>query len=50
MDNQAMDLKLKKDRTRLSQTKKEKSAKRERENARKIESKVLKKTGWKDCM
>ena len=35
MDNQARDLKLEKDKTSLSQTRKEKSAKRELENARK---------------
>ena len=35
MDNQTKDLKLEKDKKRLSQTEKEKSAKRELENARK---------------
>ena len=49
MDKQAKDLKLEKDRTRLSQMRK-KSAKRELENARKKEIKLLKKTGSKDCM
>ena len=37
MDNQAKDLKLEKDRTRLSETRK-KSAKRELENAKKKEA------------
>ena len=50
MDNWAKDLKLEKDRIRLLQTRKEKSSKRELENARKIESKLLKKTGSKYCM
>ena len=50
MDNRAKDLKVEKDKKRLSQTRKEKSAKRELENARKEESKLLKKTGFKDCM
>ena len=49
MDNQAKDLKLEKDKKRLSQTRKEKIAKRELDNARK-KSKLLKKTGFKDCM
>ena len=35
MDNQTNDLKLGKDKKRLSQTRKEKSAKREQENTRK---------------
>ena len=38
MDNQVRDFKLKKDKKRLSQARKEKSAKRELENARKKES------------
>ena len=42
MDNQVKDLKLEKDRTRLSQTRKEKSAKREIENARKKRNQALK--------
>ena len=50
MDNQAEDLKLKKDRMRLSQIRKEKSSKRESENASNIESKSLKKKGSQDCM
>ena len=50
MDNKAKDLKLKKDRMRLSQTRKEKSSKRKLENARKIQRKLLKKTEAKDCM
>ena len=50
MDNQAKDLKLEKVRMRLLQTRKEKSAERELKNARKKESKLLKKTGSKDCM
>ena len=50
MHNQAKDLKLEKYRTRLLQTRKEKNAKRELENARKKESKLLKKTRSKDCM
>ena len=50
MDNKTKDLKLEKDKKRLSQTRKEKSAKRELENARKKESKLLRKTGSKDCM
>ena len=50
MDNQAKNLKLEKDIMRLSQTRKEKSSKSELENARKIESGLLKKTGSKDCM
>ena len=50
MDNQAEDLKLEKDRTRLLQMRKEKSAKRKLENARKKESKFLKKTGFKNDM
>ena len=37
MDNKAEDLKLEKDKKRLSQSKKEKSAKRELENVRKNE-------------
>ena len=41
MDNKAKDLKLEKDRARLSQTRK-KNAKRELENARKKESELLK--------
>ena len=44
MDNETKNLKLEKDKKRLSQTRKEKSAKRELGNARK------KKTGSKDCM
>ena len=44
MDNQTKDLKLEKDKKRLSQTRKGKSAKRELENARKEERKLLKKT------
>ena len=44
-----MDLKLEKDRMRLSQTRKEKSSKRELENARTIESKLSMKTESKDC-
>ena len=35
MDNRAQDLKLEKDKKRFSQTRKEKSAKRELDNARK---------------
>ena len=50
MDNQAKDLKLEKDRMTLSQTRKGKSVKRKLENARKKESKLLKKIGSKDCM
>ena len=51
MDNEVKDLKPDKDRTRLSQTRKEKNAKRELENAGKKERKLLKKkTGSKDCM
>ena len=50
MDNQAKDLKLVKDRTKLLQTREEKSAKRELENARKKEIEPLKKTGFKDYM
>ena len=46
MDNQAKNLKLEKDKTRLSQMRKEKSFKRELGNARKIESKLLKETGF----
>ena len=46
MDDQTKDLKLEKCRKRLSQTRK-KSAKTE---ARKKESKFLKRTGSKDCM
>ena len=49
MDNQAKDLKLEKDRSRLSQTRNEKSAKKELENARKKENKLVKKTRSKDC-
>ena len=48
MDNQTKDLKLEKDRTSLSKTRKEKNAKRKLENAKNI--KLLKKTGSKDCM
>ena len=47
MDNQVKDLKLEKDKKRLSQTRKENSGKRELENARKKERKLLKKTGSK---
>ena len=50
MNNETEDLKFEKDKQRLSQTRKEKSAKRELENARKKESKLLNKTGCKDCM
>ena len=42
MDNQAKDLKLRKE--------ERKNAKRELENVWKKESKLLKKTGSKDCM
>ena len=49
MHNQAKDLKLEKDEARLSQTRNEKNAKRELENARK-KSKLLKKPGSKDCV
>ena len=50
MVNQPKDLKLKRDKKRLSQTRKEKSVKSEIENARKKESKLLNKTRSKDCM
>ena len=50
MNNQAKNLKLKNDRARLSQTRKEKNAKRELENARKKETKLLKKRGSKNRM
>ena len=50
MDNEAKDLKLAKYRTSLSQMREEKNAKKELENASKKESKLLKKTGSKDCM
>ena len=43
MDNQAKDLKLEKDRMRLSQTRKGKGSKRELENARKIKAKSWRK-------
>ena len=48
MDSEAKHLKLEKDRKR--QRRKEHRAKRDLENARKKESKFLKKTGSKDCM
>ena len=38
MDNQAKDLNVEKDKKRLSQTRKEKSAKRELKNARKTKA------------
>ena len=50
MNNQAKDLKVEKDGARLSQTRKENNVKRELENARKKERKLLKKTGSEDCM
>ena len=50
MDNQAKDLKLEKDKKRLSQTREENSAKREPENERKGKNQALKKTGSKDRM
>ena len=45
MDNQVKDSKMEKDKKRLSQTRNEKSAERELENAIEKESKLLKKTG-----
>ena len=48
MDNQAKNLKLENDEKKLSQTRKEKSTKRELQNARKKGSKLLKKTGYKN--
>ena len=45
MNNQAKDLNLEKDRTKLLQTRKQKSTERELVNARKKESKLSKKTG-----
>ena len=50
MHNQTYDLKLEIDKKRLSQTRKEKSAERELENARKKESKLLKEIGSKGSM
>ena len=50
MDNESKDLKLEKDKKSLSQTREEKSAKKKLENARNKESKLLKKSGSKDCM
>ena len=44
MDNQAKDLKLEKDKKKLSLTREEKSAKRELENISKKESKLLKRS------
>ena len=45
MDNQVKGSKMEKDKKRLSQTRNEKSAERELENAIEKESKLLKKTG-----
>ena len=50
MDNQSKNLTLEKGKKKLSQTREEKSAKEELENARMKDSKLLKKTGCKDCM
>ena len=50
MDSQAIDLKAVKNNKSLSQTRKEKSVQKELENARKKESKLLKKTGSRECI